>query len=315
MSLSLCAHALEENEPTTPLTGLSPLSAAAWSSPGLTATPPRSCSTAGGRTPMAPPSPPRKSRGGSSRCRPDDLSPEVLAVLETAKVPVQPAGHVARWLAQRRMTCQDSRVLSRCTVDLYDDVAVKRRQCPVDCPRLLADMLRDKPYLETADQLGFTPPVLMYVAEHDREAGELELVLVQRRAAPLAPHSKNEASLDVPADIDVESLVVGILELVRAVAEEGLVHGDVRPSNVCLYEGRVVLIDWECAVRPVLGEALLDIGAPRLHFSPKDWRDVDAFAALSLCLVAARPGTAAHRLLEPAAPKATRTYYTLLALL
>lgn len=301
-----------DEEPTTPLATLPPLSAAAWASPGLTDTPPpRSCSTAGGRTPARPPSPPRKAGRGGRR----HLSSETLAVLEAAKVPVHPAGYVAHWLARRRLTCEDSLALGRCTVDLYDDVAVKRRACPVDCPRLLADMVRDKPYLESAEKLGFTPPVLMYVAEHDDEAGELELVLVQARAAPLAPHSRCEDTLTLPEEVDEKSLVLGLLELVRAVAEEGLVHGDVRPSNVCLYEGRVVLIDWECAVRPLRGETLLDIGAPRLHFNPKDWRDVDAFAALSLCLLLAQPGTSAYDLLEPAAPRATRNYYTLLALL
>ncbi len=64
-----------------------------------------------------------------------------------------------------------------------------------------------------------------------------------------------------------------------------LLHGDVRSDNLCLIEGRVVLVDWNWACR---GSPLLDIAAwlPSLHHEggPHPWQILPGQGALASLL-------------------------------
>ena len=165
----------------------------------------------------------------------------------------------------------------RSTLEFYDDRVVKRRLCrsashAVCGTRCVEHRARDLAYMR---ELGgeFTPPLIGAYAEHD-EDGIVDIVSIQYRAEP--------ASTLIESG-NTDAFVNGLVELVIKLGNRGVVHGDIRMENIVLFEGKVQLIDWECAVTIGVSEQLSDIGAPRgPEYAPDEWRDVDAFAVASL---------------------------------
>ena len=171
--------------------------------------------------------------------------------------------------------CDAILVRKTCTVYLHTDVVIKKRECRSSAhsrcgPSCLKMRCKELKFLNALSG-DHTPRLLDVYAEHDDD-GHIDIVTVQQRATPLLrPVGPQQ--------------VIEILELTRSIGELGVVHGDIRIDNIVqdADDGRVQFIDWECSVRMGEDDALEDMGAPRADFTPSDWRDVDAHAAISLC--------------------------------
>ena len=228
-------------------------------------TPPRSAEQTGLQ---APPSPKKRPR---SKIVPMN----VRMWLSENRIPLHKQGYVSETLFNDNQSFECRRVLRRCVVEFYTSVVVKRRPCTskahdtcgVSC---IQQRCRDLSFLEQFSDVQ-TPRLEMFVAEANDD-GEIEVVSVQRRALPLA----------TPL-LDCESVVSKLFALVREIGALGIVHGDIRIDNIVMNDGMVMLIDWECASRPVDGEPLSDIGTVRWDaYDASDWRNIDAHAAIEV---------------------------------
>lgn len=220
-------------------------------------TPPRTIET------LACPCSPKRIRGST-------LPFTVKVWLNENAIPLHKLGHTALLLRRRGSVFERSITTNRAVVDLYDDVVVKRRTCTSSShghcgPRCLETRVRDRSFLKDTSGV-LTPELLHYYAEYDD--GQVDIVSIQLRGLPVTPSAHAKAD---------------VLRLVARVGEAGIVHGDIRWTNIVTFNDVVMLIDWECAVRIGVDEELCDMGAQRPDsLSPDEWLCVDVWTAQAL---------------------------------
>lgn len=88
----------------------------------------------------------------------------------------------------------------------------------------------------------------------------------------------------------VKQYIVDLLDIVKRVHDKGVVHLDLSPENVCLHDGRPVLIDFGCGQEVVKDRIFVsalagkqayrapELGAPRFQGVQVDPYKVDVFA-------------------------------------